>query len=254
MSIMYQLHKSIGKKPCPPGSRVERCPMVVNSNSEDLLVSDVFLLLRYLLSDIWLAPLLQTAFKGRSFKGFGQDKAKVEFWKRFPAPPTTETSEGIDEIDIFIRIRHLLILIECKYRSLVQTGSPRRDQIARYLDAAIFNYWPDSDTKREILFILLTDDEVEPEILSRYRSPETVLACLTQVRPFIDYEQVSEMLARNVGWTTWGNLLRILENQDPKGLLPVESMIIADLIVFLRHKLQETKQTRHCKKGGDRHP
>ena len=254
MSIMYQLHKSIGKRPCPPGSRVERCPMVVNSNSEDLLVSDVFLLLRYLPSDIWLAPLLQTAFMGRSFKGIGQDKAKVEFWKKFAAPPTTETSEGIDEIDIFIRIRHLLILIECKYRSLIQTGSTRRDQIARYLDAAAFNYWPDSNTKREILFILLTDDEVEPEILSRYRSPEIVLACLTPVRPFIDYEQVSEVLARNVGWTTWGNLLHILEGQGAKGLPPVESMIAADLIEYLRFKLQETKQTRHSKKGGDRNP
>jgi len=225
MSIMYQLHKSIGKRPCPPGSKVERCPMVVNSNSEDLLVSDVFLLLRYLPSDIWLAPLLQTAFKGRFLKGIGQDKAKVEFWKRFPAPPTTETLEGIDEIHIFITIRHLLILIECKYRSLVQTGSARRDQIARYLDAVTFNYWPDFDAKREILFILLTDDEAEPEILSRYKRPETVLACLTQARPFLDYEQVSEMLARNVGWTTWGDLLHILEGQVTKGLPPVESMI-----------------------------
>lgn len=228
--------------------------MVLNSNSEDLLVSDVFLLSRYLPSDVWLMPLLQTAFKSRSFKGIDQDKAKVEFWKKFPAPPATETSEGIDEIDIFIRIRHLLILMECKYRSLVQTGSARRDQIARYLDAATFKYWSDSDTRREILFVLITDDEAEPEILFRYRSPDTVLACLTQVRPFIDYEQVGEMWARNVGWATWGNLLHILESKVKKGLPPVESMIAADLIEYLQYKLQETKQTRFPKKGGDRHP
>jgi hypothetical protein len=99
----------------------------------------------------------------------------------------------------------------------------------------------------------MTDDEAEPEILSRYRNPDTVLACLTQVRPFIDYEQVSEMWARNVGWTTWKNLLHILESQVTKGLPPVESMIATDLIEYLRYKLQETKRTPHSKKGGDRH-
>jgi hypothetical protein len=62
------------------------------------------------------------------------------------------------------------------------------------------------------------------------------------------------MLARNIRWATWGNLLQILESQGPKGLPPVESMIIADLIKYLRFKLHESKQTRPSEKGGDSHP
>lgn len=234
MSIMFELTKHVGKRPCAPGSRVERCPLIINSEAEDLLTSNTFLLLKYLPPAVWLIPLLQTAFKDRSFKGIGKDRAKVEFWKRFPSP---QTSEGVDEIDIFIRIRHLVILIECKYRSFIQTGYTRRDQIARYLDAATFNYWPDSDKRCEIFLILLTDTKEEPEILSRYRNPETVLACLTQARPLVDYEQVSEMLARNIAWVTWTDLLEILKRRDLKSVVPIEEMIIKDLIRFLKYKL-----------------
>jgi hypothetical protein len=34
---------------------------------------------------------------------------------------------------------------------------------------------------------------------------------------------------------TWRDVLRILENQNPKRLTPMESMIIADLVHFLRY-------------------
>ena len=248
MSIMFELHKSMGKRPCAPGTRVERCPMIVNENSEDLLTSNVFGLLKYLPPAMWLTPLLEIAFEGRTFRSIDRGKIKVEFWKKLPSPPGAKHQEGIQEIDLVIRIRHLIILIECKFKSPVNmggSGSSVRDQLARYLDAATFNYWPDSDTKREIYLILLTDTECEPEILSRYRDPETVFGCLTQVRLFVDCERASQMLASNIGWTTWRDLLRILENQDPKMLPFVESMIISDLIDYLRYKLQPTIQTGH---------
>jgi len=45
MSIIYELNKVTGKKPCSPDTRVNRCTMIVNENSEDLLMSNVFLLL-----------------------------------------------------------------------------------------------------------------------------------------------------------------------------------------------------------------
>jgi len=241
MSIAFELFKSIGKKPCPPGTRVERCPLIINPNSEDLLTSNVFGLLKYLPSAIWLSPLLELVFKGRMFRSIDRGKIQVEFWKKLPASPTQRNREGVEEIDIVIRVRHLIILIECKFRSPVDlghSGTSTRDQLARYLDAAAFNYWPDSNAKREIYLVLLTDTKDEPEILSQYRDPEKVFACLTQGRLFVDYEQVSEMLARNIRWTTWRDLLRILESQDSKRLTPVESMIIADLIDYLRYKLK----------------
>ena len=240
MSIAFELFKSIGKKPCPPGSRVDRCPMVINENSEDILTSSVFGLLKYLPPAFWLVPLLEQAFRGRTFQGLGQSTAKIQFWQKLSAPPTTKHPEGVEEIDILIRIRHLIILVECKFRSPVNmggSGSSARDQIARYLDAAVFNLWPDSDTKREIYLVLLTDTEEEPTILSRYRNPETVLACLAQDRPFVDYEEVSQMLARNVGWITWRDLLNILERKDSNEADPAKAMIIKDIVRYLKYKL-----------------
>ena len=257
MSIAFELFKSIGKKPCLPGSRAERCPMVINQNSEDLLTSNVFGLLRYLPPAIWLTPLLELIFKGRTFRSIDRGKIKIEFWKKLPSPPGAKYQEGTPEIDIVIRIGRLVVLLECKYRSPVQgeiTRERKRDQILKYLDCGVYHYHPDSETPCEILFILLTDMEDEPVILSQYRDPERIFAGLTHARPFIDYESAARKLAKNIGHARWRDLLRILENQDAKRLTSIELMIIADLIDYLRHKLQETKHTRHSKKGGDRHP
>jgi hypothetical protein len=252
MSIIYELYKSIGKRPCSPGTRVDRCPLIINQNSEDLLMSNLFGGLKYLPPAIWLIPLLSFAFKGRSFNSISQGSIKIVFWQKLSAPPTTNHQEGMQEVDLVIRIRHLIILIECKFKSPVNMGRSgnERDQLARYIDSAVFNLWPDSNTKRDIYLILLTDTKEEPEILSQYRSPEAVFACLTKARPFIDYEEVSEMLARNIGWITWRDLLAILEIQDPKRLPLIESMIISDLIDYLRYKLQPIKQSGHRQERG----
>lgn len=245
MSIEYELFKHIGKRPCASNSpRPMRCPLVINEKSEDLLFSNIFGRLKYLALEIWLIPLLESIFKGRKFTPSAGSKIKIEFWKKLPPPLGAEYQEGIPEIDIVIRFGRFLVLIECKYHSSVQGVSAtglKRDQILRYLDSAVHNYWPDFGTNCEIIFVLLTNLEDEPEILSQYRDPERIFAGLTQTRTFIDYKDVSRRLARNIGHARWRDLLRILENQDAKRLRSIESMIIADLIVYLRHKLQATK-------------
>jgi hypothetical protein len=144
-------------------------------------------------------------------------------------------------------------LIECKYRSPVQpeVAGNRRNQIIRYLDASIFNYWPDSARRTEILFILLTDTEDEPPVLSQYRDPNNILEGLTQNVPSIDYEKASDVLAHNVAWARWTDILQVLKGQDLKKVNPIEAMIIADLIKYLRYKLQAIKRTRHRQERGD---
>ncbi len=242
MSIAFELFKSIGKRPCPPGSRVERCSMVINENSEDILTSNVFGLLKYLTPAVWLIPLLELVFKGRTFRSIDRGKIKIEFWKKLPSPPGAKYQEGTPEIDIVIRIGRLTVLLECKYRSPVQGELARerkRDQILKYLDCGVHNFWPDSETPGEILLVLLTDMEGEPAILSQYRNPQRIFAGLTQARPFIDYENVSKRLAKNIGHARWRDLLRILENQDAKRLTSIEGMIVADLVNYLRYKLRK---------------
>jgi len=245
MSIQYELFKASGKKSCPPGTlRIKRCPMVLNEENEDLLVSNTFGLLKYLSPALWLVPLLELVTKGREYGATTQGKIKVNFWEKIPSPPTIY-QEGMEEVDIVIRVRHLVILIECKFRSPVQmkgSGSSKRDQIIRYLDAAAFHFLSDSQSRGEIHFILLTDTEKEPEILSHYRNPQNILEHLTQARPFVNYEEVSRMLARNVGWGTWSDLLEILGQQDVKGIDSVQAMIMRDLIAYLRHKLGRPKR------------
>jgi len=247
MSIAYELNKQTGKKPCAPGTRVSRCAMIVNENSEDLLTSNVFGLLNYLPPAVWPTPLLEMTFKGRTFGPIERGKIKIEFWKKLPSPPGAKYHEGTPEIDIVIKIGRLIVLLECKYRSPIQGELARehkRDQILKYLDCGVHHYWPESGTPIEILFVLLTDMEEEPEILSQYRDPEKILAGLTQARPFIDYEDVSRRLARNIGHARWRDLLRILENHDLKTLTFAEGMIIANLIAYLQYKLQGPKPTR----------
>jgi hypothetical protein len=240
MSIAFELTKAIGKKPCQPGSpRAKRCPLIINEGSEDLVTSNVFGLLKYLPASLWLFPLLEVAFRGRNFSALGRRMPKIEFWKKLPAPPA-DHREAAEEVDLLIRIGGMVILIECKYRSGVQgEGFPssRRDQVARYLDAAIFNFWPDSGTPREIYFILLTDTPEEPFILSQYRSPRKVFESLSQTSPFWDYEAISHAMAGNIGWMTWRDILKILENHGGRRLTPVETMIIKDLALYLKRKV-----------------
>lgn len=245
MSIEYELFKHIGKRPCSPNSpRAVRCPLVINETSEDLLTCNIFGRLKYLNPRTWLIPFLESIFKGKIFSSIAASNIKIEFWKKLPSPPGAKYKQGTPEIDIVIRIGRLIVLLECKYQSPVQGELARehkRDQLLKYLDCGVYNYWPDSETPCEILFVLLTDMEDEPAILSQYRDPQRILEGLTQAQPFIDYESVSEKLAKNIGHARWRDLLRILENQDAKRLNSIESMIIADLIAYLRHKLQATK-------------
>jgi hypothetical protein len=248
VSMTYELHKSIGKRPCLPGfPRAKRCPMVINEVSEDLIMSNTFTLLKYLTPTIWLIPFLNIVFKGRDFRKLCCVSPKIEFWKRLRSPASFSDREGTEEVDIVITIGQVVILVECKFRSPIQPEAVghRRDQIIRYLDAAVFNYWPDFEGRAEILFILLTDTEDEPPVLSQYRNPNKILQDLTKNLPSIDYEQVSEALAHNVAWARWTDILQVLKGQDLKKVNPIEAMIIADLIKYLRYKLKAIKQIRY---------
>ena len=240
MSIAYELFKSIGKTPCSPGAiRVERCPLVINPESEDLFSSNFFWSAKYLHAGILVTPLLKTTFRHRIFRADDRTIPKIEFWKKLPSP-RGEYQEGVEEVDIVITIRQMVILIECKFRSALQAEdleNGRRDQIARYLDAAVFNYWPDSKTTRQIYFILLTDTSEEPAILSEYRNPRKILENLSQSSPFLDYEAISHILAKNVGWICWKDLLAILEISARKRLPRIEDMIVKDLILYLKRKV-----------------
>ena len=246
MSIHYQLNSKFnaGKRPCPPDSlRVRKCNMVVNEASEDLLTSDVFGLLKYLDPLIWLMPLLKCAFKGRDFSDIEGMDAKIDFWRKFRAPPGTSRRESTSEIDIVIEIGSFLILIECKYLSHLQPEGARgkgRDQIIRYLDVAAFNCVKDTDEMPEIYLILLTDTKTEPPTLIRYRNHDQLAAGLTRKRPFFDYEKISRMLARNIGWVTWADLLNILKHRQ-SDLGQIEDKIVEDLIQYLTHKLSKVK-------------
>lgn len=243
MSIHYQLNSKFnaGKRPCPPDSlRVRKCNMVVNEASEDLLTSDVFGLLKYLDPLIWLMPLLKCAFKGRDFSEIEGMEAKIDFWRKFRAPPGSLHHESTSEIDIVIKFGDIVILVECKYMSGLRTegsSGKGRDQIIRYLDAATFNLIKNVDEARRLFFILLSDTRTEPPPLSRYRECEKVAAGLTHSRPYIDYEEVSKILADNIGWVRWSDLLDILKSHSLIDLKPIEAAIIDDLIDFLSYKL-----------------
>ena len=255
MTLEYELLKHIGKRPCSPNSpRPVRCPLVLNETSEDILTSNVFGRLKYVNPDLWLLSTLKRAFPGRKFSNSLQGTLTIEFWKKLPSPPFQEVQEGVEEIDIFLKVGSLVVLCENKYKSEVKGSTPsygRRDQIARYIDAAVYNLWPDSGNTPEVLFLLITDTKTEPSIFSTYRDPETLLKNLTQNRPFINYPRVSQAMAQNIGWTNWTTLLAIMDEAAEGKLNWTDAMIIKDVGDYLRYKLQATKQVSYRQERGD---
>ena len=164
--------------------------------------------------------------------------------------------EGVEEIDIFLKVGSLVVLCENKYKSEVKGSLPsygRRNQIARYIDAAVYNLWLDSGNTPEVLFLLITDTKTEPSIFSTYRDPETLLKNLTQNRPFINYPRVSQAMAQNIGWINWTILLAIMDEAAEGKLNWTEAMIIKDVGDYLRYKLQATKQVSHRQERSDGH-
>ena len=112
MSIIYELYKARGKKVCPPNyTRVQTCPLILRSTSEDIITANVFGILKNLNPHIWLQGFLSEALHC-DFTSACFNNLKFEFWKKLSPPGNLSHKEGISEVDMVISFDNSIVLLE----------------------------------------------------------------------------------------------------------------------------------------------
>ena len=215
MSIIYELHK-------PPGGKHH-----LNPRSEEIFTANLFGLLKLLPPRLWLLRILQRMHGERGFVKLPYSQFSISFWKKLNHPPFRK---GLSEIDIFVEVPPIIILIECKLLSPIGKG-----QIIRYLDLAAYHFYSRSCEKVHLL--LISNDESEPEALTKYRNPREIEPKLTKIRPYVDYRRVSAALAQNIGWISWNDILEILDGLSHTSLPYSERKIVEELQRYMNFKL-----------------
>ena len=249
MSIIFELFKSSGKKVCPPNHvRKGNCPLIVRTTSEDLLTSNVFGILKNLDPNIWLKRLLGEAIKGRDFSRHTFENLSFEFWKKYKPPINREKKEGISEIDVTIIYKDGVIFIESKYLAPISprtTHDPDRNQIIRYLDLASYHHLNYPGGVSEFFLILITDTEESPWILTHYRCSKNLLEELTAPGFFGVRKDISEILAKGIGWISWNQLKETLKKAREEFRTQAEKRFLDDLIRYLTYKIGEAERIRN---------
>ena len=232
MSLNFDLYKSSGKVPCPPGAmRVKTCRMIMNAGSEDLLSDNIFGRIRLLHPRLWLPALFTAAYPHKDLPAFDYDKFDLAFWPKVP-PMLFKT--GVSEFDIFITVSPVKIVIECKYGAPVD-----EDQIRRYLNLLAYRYY--RSCCQDVHFILVTNTDHEPEELSKYKNIDTLAGTIEIRRLHVNYKKLYLNLASNIGWLSWGKILSIIEAIPTATLHYSEQQIINVLIEYLRFKIRGEK-------------
>jgi Holliday junction resolvase-like predicted endonuclease len=252
MSIVVELYKTSGKKICPPNYvRKSNCPLIVRTTSEDLLLGNLFSVLKNLDPTIWLRRFLGEAIKGKDFSRHTFENLSFEFWKKYRPPLNRKYREGISEVDVTISYKDGIIFIEAKYLAPVNlstTHDSRRDQVIRYLDLAAYHYLNHPDRIKEFNFVLITHTEKPPWVLTRYRYNQNLIKGLTNPGLFKPPVDIGRLLSRGIGWLSWRQLRKILEITKEQFRTEVERRFVEDLILYLDHKIKEGDRIRNERK------
>ncbi len=236
MSIVYERYRMESKVPSP----------VINLNprSEDILVGNVFGLLMVLHPRIWIEKLLKFVYRNRVFPPLHYDRFIIEFWKKlYPPPPILRHGMGVSEIDVFIEIPPLIIMIECKYLAKIRyTGDDKTDdQIQRYQNLSAYHFY--SDHCKNVYLLLISNDENQGAFITEHRDLGKIKTHIHQIRPHVNYDKISVNLAQNLGWLLWTDLIEIMEGISTETLGYSEKKIIEELIGYIKYKFTPTHPT-----------
>ena len=247
MSIEVELNGK-GGKVCEKARCGEiRCGLIVRPTSEDVLVGNVFGMLKHIRPHLWLNPLLNLALhddpRGGPFRQVWFKDFRVRFWERqarFP-PELLGFREGHTEPDVVITWKNppTTVWIEAKYLSGFATGttnSEDNDQVIRSLrtllvatghirPARLF----DTPLRRPVwLAMTMEGDEALVEV---YRNPSIVRSRLAEItehpvlpeRPFL-------------GWVPWPRAAGILGDSS-MGAMPAEKSVLDRVAAYLSYKV-----------------
>jgi hypothetical protein len=242
MSIIYELCKNRGKTVCPPNyTRVNSCPLILRSTSEDILTANVFGILKNLNPHIWLKKFLAEALK-QDFSRAPLENLSFDFWKRIYPPGNMTYKEGISEVDLIISFDNSVILLEAKYLAPLSkntTHCATRNQLIRYIDIAINHYLYDAENPKDLYFVVLTSTKMKPWLIRYYRNPQRIFNEVTRASMFADYIKASETICKRIGWINWERIRTILETSKNYFQGIAERKFTEDLIQYLNHKEKE---------------
>lgn len=224
MSITLEMEANVKKvgRVCDPSYRAgKNCPLVLRTQSEDLMTANVFGMLKHLPPHTWLAPLLNRALKTTRFSRSAFRDLRLSFWKDFDPPAARRGIEGPSEVDLAISFDDNLVFVEAKLGAEISQRTardPKRDQVGRLLDVAREHCCRSQLFEREPFVVVIGMWRRPPAIMRRYMPPT---------------EQC-------VGYASWRDVADTVAPLDTEASVP--GSIARDVRAYLARKVQEHEE------------
>jgi hypothetical protein len=219
------------------------CGLIVRPSSEDLVVGNVFGLLKHIRPHLWLGPMLNLALETNRFRQVWYKRLSIRFWERqakFP-PELLDFREGHTETDLVIEWENppTTVWIEAKWASRMATRTVNcatNDQVirgVRTLLAETGHIRPPrlfDKPVRQPIWVALVPSKPEPKV-ERYRNSQAIFGEQRPAAP------ASLPVQSFVGTTTWADLRRIARQFS--GLMTTaERSIATQMRDYLDSRLQ----------------
>ncbi len=187
------------------------------TTGNDILLTDVFGLLKNIDRGIWLKSILNSLFSVNSWTLDQLEKANFKFFHKLKAKgkDSKNKSKGLDlslmiESDTFI----LFFIIGSEIKNIINI-----------IQLASLFAWKN---KKDYYFISLSHQENEPEIISQLKDPNYFKKAVPDREDYL-------ILANRIGWMNWDRLAFILS--DSFNLFrKVEKKFVTDILNFLHRK------------------
>ena len=246
MSIVVEMEAS-GRKAGRVCSRDYRqgtgCPLIVRSTSEDVLTANVFGILRRLRPSLWLRPMLNEAFRTRRFATAPMANLDVGFWRPVAPPANRATFEGNTEVDVLVRFGGKVLFVEAKYHAPLSARTKydeQRDQVARLLDVAYQEAVATQLFRREPYVLVIGVPDQEPALVTRYRDAAQVREALRHHRAAPDFEEMSAVLSRRIGYVSWSSVAATLR-ASREAAYRAEVPFLDDVAAYIDHKMEQAR-------------
>lgn len=196
---------------------------LVHSASEDVVLSNVFGVVKNLPAKYVMAPWLR-AITGLSVAEAGW---AVSFWEKQPRP--IGIREGNTIVDLVLDSDATLVFVEVKMDAPASSGtthSPDRNQLARNLD---IGYRRATDAAKQFALIFVTPDVAQPSLVDSIRSGNGPFPVNPAVGP--------AMIASCLHWASWASIGDVIaRSYSSAQFSDSESGFARDLLAYLAQK------------------
>jgi hypothetical protein len=196
---------------------------LVHPTSEDVVLSNVFGVVKNLPVDLVLVPWLREV-TGTAIPDSGWT---FSFWEKQPRP--IGIREGNTTVDLILESNTALVFVEVKMDAPASSGTandPNRNQLVRNLD---IGYRRAADAGKDFVLVFLTPDIAEPSLVAAVRSGDGPFPVNPEVSP--------STIASCLHWASWasvGDMIAAAYSQTEMG--GCEKAFARDLLAYLAQK------------------